>query len=432
MLLWYDLQAFVEIHNMDERLTAIDKALAINDMRKAEILIAKVLRNDNISSQLRASVQLRRANARLAAGRPDDALEEINHVLALRPELADQPEVKVLLGDVYFARFIYAEFGFADRANTNRALQLYNDVLNSSPNHPKRGWILYQRGRIRLSENNVADAIEDLHLSLEAPNVPPYLHAYTYERLGFIALFEERNPDKAITYLNQSIKHFPKGNSTAWVAQVHILRSRALRELKDYRKALKAASAALDILDPDAHDYRQTLTETHLAIGEVLALIPGREAEAISHLLQFLQNSKRPLGVDVTWSRVYETLGTLSIKLQRYEQAIDAFQASLQFNQYHPWEVNIHYQIARCYYRMRSYEQVIAAVGQMQAAAASENQSITDYRVYYVLANAYFALERYHEAARAYQHALDLAPPGADNLDKIQQYLSYSYDLAFH
>lgn len=417
---------------MDDRLAAIDSALATNDVRKAEVLIAKLLRNDNISSNLRASVQLRRANARLSSGRPDDALEEIQSVLALRPELAELPEVKLLLGDVYFARFIYAEFGFADRSNTDRALGYYDAVLQQQPDYPQRGWIYYQRGRIFLSENKVDAATEDLQKALLAPNKPPYLHAYTYERLGFIALFEQRAPTQAVSYLDQAIKHFPKGNSVAWVAQAHILRSRALRELKDYRKALKAASTALDILDPDAQDYRQTLTETHLAIGEVLALIPGREADAINHLLQFLQNSKRPLGVDVTWSRVYETLGNLSIKLQRYEQAIDAFHASLQFNQYHPWEVNIHYQIARCYYRMRAYERVIDAVGHMQEAAAKENQSITDYRVYYVLANAYFALERYHDAARAYQLALDLAPPGADNLDKINQYLHYSYDLAYH
>lgn len=417
---------------MDDRLAAIDNALATNDIRKAEILIARILRNESISAGLRASVQLRRANARLSAGRPDDALAEIEEVLSIRPELETQPDVQVLLGDVYFSRFIYAEFGFADRTNTDRSLEYYNHILTTHASYPKRGWVLYQRARIALSENNISQAITDLQQALKCPNKPPYLYAYVYERLGFVALFEQRDPARAVQHLEKSIKYFPKGNTVAWIAQVHILRSRALRELKDYRAALKAASAALDILDPDAADYRQSLTETHLAIGEVLAMIPGREADAISHLLQFLQNSKRPLGVDVTWSRVYETLGNLSIKLDRYEQAIDAFQASLQFNQYHPWEINMHYQIARCYYRMRAYERVIDSVSQMQDAAARENQQITDYRVYYVLANAYFALEQYHDAARAYQTALDLAPPGADNLDKIQQYLRYSHDLAIH
>ncbi len=50
--------------------------------------------------------------------------------------------------------------------------------------------------------------------------------------------------------------------------------------------------------------------------------------------------------------------------------------------------------------------------------------------MFYVLANAYFALGQYQDAADAYGKALDLAPPGASNLEKIKTYLRFSEELA--
>ncbi|MCB9435472.1 MAG: tetratricopeptide repeat protein [Anaerolineales bacterium] len=410
----------------------IDQALNEGDLRKAEVLIARHLRSESLPSETRAQILLRRAQTRLLGERPDDALEELQTVLAIQPGLAKQPAVKMLLGDIYFSRFMLAEFGFADRANTNMALQYYNDVFESHPHFEKIGWLHYQRGRIYLSEDRVDEAIEEFGNGLNYSNRPPTLHAYCYERLGFIHLFEKRDPQTAMTYFDKATHLYPSGNNAGWIVQLHILRSRALKELDNYEAALAAASQALNSIDPTAADYRRTLTEAHLAVGEVLALIPDREAEAIEHLVHFLQNSKRPLGVDVTWSRVYETLGDLSLKLERYEQAIESYQFSLQFNPYHPWEVNIHYQIARCYYRMRAYERVINAIDRMKEAAERESQVISDYRVYNVLANAYFGLEQYQQAAIAYRKALELAPPGASNLQKIKTYLRFSEELALN
>lgn len=414
----------------DEVLQTIDEALETGDVRKAEVTIARLLRSDDISSDLRAHLLLRRAQARLLGGRPDDALEELQTVLALQPSFANQAEAKVLLGDIYFARFVLAEFGFADRANTDIAREYYEEVIANYELFERQGWVYYQRGRIYLSEGRVDEAVSDFETGLEKQNSPTYLHAYCNERLGFIYLFEKREPENSLRYFDQAIRMYPGGQSAEWLVQVHISRSRALRDMSQYDAALEAAEAALNSLDTAAPDFRRTLTEAHLAVGEVLALIPNREAEAIEHLLHFLQNSKRPLGVDVTWSRVYETLGDLSLKLERYEQAIEAYQASLQYNPYHPWEVNIHYQIARCYYRMRAYERVITSIEKMKRAADQENQVISDYRVFYVLANAYFALEQYRDAADNYRTALELAPPAADNLEKIKTYLRFSEELA--
>lgn len=413
----------------DAQLEAVDQAIQSNDLRKAEVLIAKALRTDNLNGEGRALMLLRRARARLASGRPDDALGEIEEVLTMRPTLRDESAVKMLLGDIYFAKFALAEFGFADRNHSEIAMGHYNDIIQHDPTFDNVGWIYYQRGCIHLSANDVDEAIDNLKQALANTNEPPHVYAYAFERLGYIALYEQRDPVQAVAYLEQATQHYPKTTTTAWITQLHVLRSRAFREIEDYDEALKAASAALQSLDPSAPDYKRALPETHLAIGEVLALIPDREVEAIEHLLQFLQTSKRPLGIDVTWSRVHELLGNLSMTLKRYEQAVEAFQASLQFNPYHPWEVNIRYQIAKCYYRMKAYERVIVAVDQMKVAAAKEGNAITDYRVYYTLGNAYFALERYIEAVIAYQEALRLAPPNADNYEKILQYLGFAERL---
>ena len=414
----------------EEQLQAIDTVLEQNDLRRAEVLIAKQLRSDNLSGDLRAQILLRRVRARLLSERPDDALEELQTVLAIQPDYRKRVQVKTLLGDIYFSRFMLAEFGFADRSNTDLALEYYDDIIAHHSHYELLGWVYYQRARVYLTKGNIEVAYIDLISALDHQNNPAVLHAYCYERLGFIELFEKRNSETALTYFAQAIEHYPEGHSAAWLVQVHISQSRAFRELEQNDNALKAALAAFNSLDPTVADFREILTEAHLAVGEALAIIPKREAEAIDHLLQFLQNSKRPLGMDVTWSRVYETIGNLSLKLERYDQAIEAYQSSLTFNPYHPWEINIHYQIARCYYRMRAYEKVITAIEQMQQTATEENHTITDYRVFYVLANAYFALEQYQQAVNAYQQAFDLAPPSASNLQKIQTYLKFSQELA--
>lgn len=411
------------------QLEAVDQALESNDLRKAEVTIARLLRSDTLTD-LRAQLLLRRARVRLLSGRPDEALEDSQEVIALMPSLGEMPEVKMTLGDIYLTRFVLAEVGFAVRNDTDRALEYYNEVLARHPHFKQRGWVYYQRGRIYLSENRVDEAVADFEDGLRRERRPYALHAYCYERLGFIAVFEKRDVTQALNYFNQAIDAYPAGENAAWLVQVHILRSRALRELGDYEAALTAASQALNSLDTTAPNYRDTLTEAHLAVGEILALIPRRESESIEHLLEFLQASKRPMGVDVTWSRVYETMGDLYFKLEKPEQAVEAYQACLTFNPLHPLAVNVQYQIARCYYRMRQYEQVITAIDRLLETAESDMQWIGDYRVFNVLGNAHFALEQYHKATQAYRRAVELAPPNAEGLDKIKKYLRFSEDLA--
>ncbi len=290
--------------------------------------------------------------------------------------------------------------------------------------------MLYQKGRVLLTDNRVDEAIACFHEALLKPSQVTALTAFCYERLGFVHLFDRRDPVAALAFLDRAAVTYPPAEPEAWLGQLHILRSRALREQKRHDEALKAAQQALQAMNAAGPEARSGQQDAHLALGEILAEIPGRELEAVEHLQQFLQLGKRPLGVDVTWSRVNEQLGDLLFSLGRYEGAIEAYHNALAFNPYHPWEVSLYYQIARCYYRLRAYEKTIAAIQQMQRAAVGEAVELTDYRPFHVLGNAYFALEQYPEAVAAYEQAVRLAPVQAEDLDKIQTYLRSAQELS--
>jgi tetratricopeptide (TPR) repeat protein len=411
------------------QLLQIDQSLAAREGKRAEFQIARLLRS-TLPSADRAQLLLRRARARLLTERPDEALEDLQTCHALAPELRDQPDVLELMADAHFSRFELAPVGFAERADADHARDLYGLIAQQHPNYANLGWVMYQWGRVLLSENKVDEAAEKIQEALLKPSTIPRLTALCYERLGFIRLMDKRDPAGALSFFSRAADTYPTGEPSGWLVRLHLLRSRAYRDQGQFDQALQAAQLALTALNPSEPDYRVTATETHLALGEILAGIPGREQEAVDHLQHFLQNSRRPQGVDVTWSRVHETLGELWFRLERYDSAIDAYHVALSSNPYHPWEMMLYYQIARSYYRVRDYEKAIAAVERMLKLAEDERQPITDYRVYGVLANAHFALEHYQEACAAYHRAVELAPPQAENLEKLKTYYRFAQELA--
>lgn len=413
---------------MDKRFHDIDEALLYGDVKRAEISLARLLRGKNTSKE-RAELLFRRAQARLLAARADDALEDLQTGLALQAN-GESTDIKILRGDIFFARFELAPLGFADRTDTDTALACYQEAVELQPDHPRIAWVYYQMGRVKLSQNEVETGAQFFRKALQSPCLPPNIHALSYERLGFIELFEQRHPAEALGCFQQAIAHFPDKDDRSFLAQLYLRSSRAHLELEQHHEALDSANRALrEIQDSSANNQRAILPEAHMAIGDVLALMPGNEAEAIKHYLRFLQSSKRPPGIDVTWSQVHETLGQLSFRLERYQEAINAYEKALEFNPYHPWEVNLRYQIARCYYRMRTYERTVEAIEKMQSSAQTEHVALTDWRVFNLLGNAYFALEKYEKAAAAYHRALELAPPGATGLEKTQIYLRFSEEL---
>ncbi|MBZ0282768.1 MAG: tetratricopeptide repeat protein [Anaerolineae bacterium] len=408
---------------MNEQLQIIDLLLSKNEIKKAEVLIAKLLRAD-LQPDERSGLMIYRARTRLLAARPEDALDDLATVAAINPIIYEKAPTLELRGDCHLARFELASVGFADRNDTKLAEENYNKLIEHFPDYNNIGWIYYQLGRVCVTKNDIQTSIEYFQKALLGPSHVSSLTAYCYERLGFIAYYEERNPQKAAAFLNRAIDTFTAQNNRNWLIQVHILRSRVLYSLGDYETAQQVAEETLRAAG--SIEGKQAQSEALLAAGEIFAEVEGHDRDVIQYLQQFLQIAKRPVGIDVTWSRVHEMLGNAYFNLGQFNSALVAYQSALQFHPDHPWALSLYYRVARCYYHQRAYENVLETIQQMQQIAKTEEQEIDDYRVYDILGNALFALKKYDQAVDAYQIALRIAPANADSLPKIQSY----YDLA--
>ncbi len=407
-----------------EDYSSVEELLSKRDVKRAEILIARRLRAD-LPAADRAKYLIARAHARLLSARPDDALDDLKTARDLASADFDTAYTLELTGDCYFARFELASVGFADRADTAHALAAYDQLLERFPHYNNRGWIQYQRGRVLLSERQIDKALACFQQALTLPNTIPTLTAYSYERLAFVAFYEQRESAQALDLLSQAVATYPAGEDRTWLVHVYTLRSHVLRDLQDYPAAVDAANAAIH-----AAEDKSALGEALLNAAETLSLIEGREREVIADLQQYIQISKKPLGIDVTWSRVHEMLGDALYRNGQLPAAVAAYEAALDFNPYTPWEVSLHYRIARTLYQLGDYEKSAQAIQTMLQAAEADGQVVGDYRVYNILGNAYFALSSYDEAISAYQTALEYAPANAENLDKIKQYYQFARELS--
>ncbi|MBK8028056.1 MAG: tetratricopeptide repeat protein [Chloroflexi bacterium] len=414
---------------MLEQLQTIDDLLLKRDIKKAEVLIARLLRSEQ-SLQGRARMLILRARARLFSARVDDALEDLQKAQSLAPDLFETPRNLELLADTHFARFELASVGFADRADTAHALLAYEKLLTEHTTYENLGWIYYQKGRVLLTENRTIDAVKCLQQALLTPSTIAPLTAYCYERLGFVAFYEDRDPKGALAFLNKAIATYPTTEPRLWLVQVHTLRSRILREMYDYETAFEVAATAITVATAAGVEGRPGLSDALLTAAETLSHMAGRDKEIIGYLQQFAQINKRPFGIDVTWSRAQEMLGDAYFRTAQYAASITAYQNALQFNPYHPWEISLHYRMARSYYQLGEYEKAISAIKRLMQSAKTDDQDIYDYRIYYVLGNAYFALGQYAKAREAYGEALELAPPSAEHLDKVRQYYQQAGELS--
>ncbi len=404
----------------------VDELLNKRDVKRAEVLIARHLRAD-LSVPERTQLLIARARVRLLSARVDEALEDLERARVLQPDAFETPLTLELLGDCHFARFELASVGFADRVDTEQALAAYDRILAEFPEYENRGWIHYQRGRVLLTENRVDDAVECFQQALLAPSTVPALTAYCYERLGFVAFYEHRDAVHGLGFLDKAISTYPMQEDRSWLVHVHTLRSRILREMRTYNAAIDAAATAIRIANADG---KVGLPDALLTAAETLALIEGREKDVIYHLQQYIQITKKPLGIDVTWSRIHEMLGDAYYATGQLQNAVNAYQSALQFNPYTPWELSLHYRIARTLYQLGDYERSVRAIQMMLHAAEGDGQAVGDYRVYNILGNSHFALGSYQDAITAYETALQLAPSNADSLDKIRQYYQFAQDLS--
>jgi tetratricopeptide (TPR) repeat protein len=406
---------------------AIDRYLSKRDVRKAEVMIARWLRSE-LSAADRAKALISRARVRLFSGRIDDALDDLSKARDLMPEEVETPAALELRGDCHFARFELASVGFADRQDTAQALEAYETILARAPQYDNIGWVHYQRGRVLLTENRIDEAVACFHEALLSPSTVPALTAYCYERLGFAAFYEMRDPRRAVGFLHKAIATYPATEERRWLAQAHTLLSRVLREVGEHQASREAAEAAVAIAS--FAEGKAGLADALLSAGETLSYVDGGERDVISYLQQFIQITRKPLGIDVTYSRVYEMLGDAYFKLGQHQSAVASYQNALQFNPYHPWEQSIYYRIARSYYQLGEYDRAIQSIEHLIQLAEADGQTIHDYRVFNVLGNARYALRQYDHARRAYASALELAPQNAEHLDHIRQYFLYAQQLS--
>jgi tetratricopeptide (TPR) repeat protein len=416
--------------SLQEHLQLADDLLARREVKKAEIAIAKALRAA-VASEDRADCLILRARARLMSARPDDALDDIRAAIALGRIREENPYLIELEADAYLARFELATVGFADRNDVVQARNLYQDLLDNYPHYDNLGWICYQMGRVLLTDNKISESAQFFHDGLFNASTNPALTAYCYERLAFANFYEARDIHKAFVFINKAIDTYPVSEDRRWLAQVHVLRSRIMRDMGRPVQALQAAETALQVAASNGtgNDNKTNLAEAYLTTGELLFEMEGRERDVITYLQQFTQLSRKPLGVDVTWSRVHEMLGDSYFRTGQYTTAANAYLGALQYNPYHPWETSLHYRIARCHYQQGDYERTIQALQKMMDVAKADEQPVTDYRVFDVLGNAYYALGRYQDALEAYRQALQMAPPNAANLDKIRTYHGYAAEF---
>jgi tetratricopeptide (TPR) repeat protein len=289
--------------------------------------------------------------------------------------------------------------------------------------------VYYQLGRVLATQDRVDEAITSFQQALLAPSHLAALTAFSYERLGYVTFYEQRDLQKALSFLNKAVDTYPAHESRVWLVQAYLLRSRVLRETRNYDQALKSANAAVSVALSTAPENKAGLAEALLAAGELLYEIGERDKEVTHHLQQFLQVAKKPLGVDVTWARVHEMLGDAYFRLGQFDAAVAAYESVLQYNPDFPWELSLYYRLGCGYYQQQNFHKAVNAIQRMLKAAEDEGQVINDYRVYDVLGNARFALKQYSKAAEAYEMALRIAPLNADELDKIKMYRAYAQEL---
>ena len=409
-------------------LQQIEALIGKREIKKADVIIARLLRS-NHSANENTTLLMFRARTRLLSGRPDDAINDLNSAQDGTSKF-DVPssEFLELWGDAHFARFELASVGFADRNDTLRAQEAYEQIKISYPNYANMGWVHYQQGRIFLTQNNIKLAEEYFQTALISASHVRYLTAYCYERLGFIAFYEYRDIERSLAFLDRAVNTYPQHEDAYWLVQINILRSRVYKASNNNDHALESAEYALKLAST-SHVEKRSLSEAILNITELLSTIQGHDKQALAYLEQFTQQTKRPPGADVTWSRVYEMRGNAHFTLGQYDDAISDYVTALQFNPDHPWELSLYQQIARCHYKKHAYKETIESINRLLNVAQQDGLGIEDYRIYELLGGAYFALKRYDEATLAYQSALEIVPPNAEQGHQIRSYYNLAKEL---
>jgi len=321
-----------------------DVIQAINhkDLKRAEIAVARLLKVE-LGNHDRARTLVYRARIRLLGLRPDDAMSDIQEAQAVDEHIKQHPYTLEVLADTHFQRFEVASAGFSDRQDVLQAQAYYHQIIRDYNDYDNLGWIYYQLGRTLLVVNEPLAARQAFQDGLFQPSWNKALSAYCYERLAFIAYYEYRKPREALTLIDKALHTYPTEESRTWWIQSHLMRTKILQDL-DTERAIRSARYILGQASDPAYG-KIVLAEVLFASAELYAKSAGYERDTITTLQQFFQISRKPVGVDVTWSRAYEMLGDAHFTQGQFDQAMNAYQLCLQYNPYHPWEEAIRQRI---------------------------------------------------------------------------------------
>ena len=391
------------------------------DIKRAEVLVARILRDAEEYAE-QASALLARAQCKLLSGRPQEALEDWEQARAIASAIAEQPASLELRADAHFALYELSSVGFAGHEGQEASARLYRQLINEHPDYANRGWLHYQLGRVLLTANRIEEANAQFQKASTSPSHLRALPAYCNERLAFVAYYEERDLPRALGYLEQALRRYPAQSSRGWLVEILLMRARVTLELGRLPIARHSLDEALRIADGQSPQRPPTL----YAAAEILMKMPTQEAAAIPLLEEFLQLSKQPPGIDVSWARAHELLGEAYFRSARYQDAAYAYRHALHHNPYSPWSSTLRYQLACAYYQCGDYDRTCECLGRLITAEADEGGAIRDFRVYDLLGNAHFALGRYDEALASYSHALSLTPPHTQESAQIRRYHDYA------
>ncbi len=407
---------------MFDQLRIVDELLKSRRVKRAEMLINRQIRRKKGQD---AIWLIQRARSRLLTGRPAAALDDMLRAQTLQPELLDHVINLQILADCYFARFESSTVGFVERNDALIAERLYQQIITAFPEYNNVGWAYYQLGCLFLTGDRVDEATTAFQTALQKPaQTTPSLTAYSHERLAFIYFYEHRQISQALKSIRDAINAYPHFEDKSWLVQAYLLQSRILRSMGDIDAALEASQKAVR-LAKKADTSQQLLAEALFTFGELLSVAGGQETASIQTLERFLEVSRRPIGIDVTWARVHEILGDLYFKLSNFEASVAAYNLVLQFNPHYPWEDAIYHRIARAYYQLGSYDKVIEALKRAFEMAANDGREV-DYQLYTLYGAACLAAKQYDAAVDAYEKALHQTSAYAEISDQLRQYRDFA------
>ncbi len=335
----------------------VEASIQSRDVKRGEVLLAKLFKSGLTDDQLETYYAYR-AQLRLLASRASDAIEDI--LCLAGTKIFELLKTQEILADSYLQRFEQSSTGFADKQDIQQSQIIYTRLLIQEPTYSNSGWLHYQLGRIYLILGDTKKAEIEFREAIFKPSHLTTLVAYCFERMAFISFYEYQDSYQADVYARKAIHVYPSAEPQQWLIQTYILRSRILQS-GDLFEAIRSARKALSIAmqQPAQKTY---VAESLFVLADVLSKSTQANQEVVEAIQHFLQLSKDPVGIDVTWSRAFEMLGDAQFDLKRYEAAIESYQHSLQYNPYHPWEETIYYRIGKCYYLLGQYQKALSSL----------------------------------------------------------------------